>query len=58
MTIEHLVILIDQLGLTETEAMNALQDSGIISDNCVWLPDIADADIQNAAEWLRRNYEL
>lgn len=58
MTIEHLVTLIDRLGITETEAMNALQDAGIISDNCGFLADIADADIQTAAAWLTRNYEL
>lgn len=31
-------------GLTEVEAMNALQDAGVISDNCERIEDIAEAD--------------
>ena len=43
---------IRRLGWSETTAMNTLQDRGLISDNCVTLDDIAEADAKRAATWL------
>ncbi len=42
-----------RLGWTETKALNALQDQGIVSDNCVTLSDICESDAIKAAEWLK-----
>lgn len=38
--------------LNECEAMNALQECGIISDNCVTAADVPDADFKRAREFL------
>lgn len=38
--------------LNEREAMNALQECGIVSDNCVTAADVADADFPAAREFL------
>lgn len=38
--------------LDPIKAMNALQESCIISDNCVWPADVADADCLAAIAWL------
>jgi hypothetical protein len=35
-----------------TPEMNALQDAGIISDNCVTWADVADVDKERALKWL------
>ena len=40
------------LGYTEVQAMNLLQEKGVISDNCVTIEDIANADVTKAAEYL------
>ena len=40
---------------TRDEAMNALQNSGVISDNCVTPADVAEADCQKAIEHLQAN---
>lgn len=37
-------------GRTEAEAMNALQDYGIISDNCVWWREVGNKAV--ALRWL------
>jgi len=37
----------------ETECMNALQEHGIISDNCVWWLDIGNTE--EAILWLTQN---
>jgi hypothetical protein len=39
-------------GLTEAQAMTALQDNRIISDNCLGFDDIANADCGRAADYL------
>ncbi len=44
--------LLEILDLTEDEAMNKLQDGGIVSDNCVSLEDIADGDVADACAFL------
>jgi chloramphenicol 3-O-phosphotransferase len=36
----------------ETKAMNALQDNGIISDECIFASHVHDSDCQRAIEWL------
>lgn len=33
-------------------AMNTLQGAGIISDNCVHWPDVAEVDRERALKWL------
>lgn len=43
----------ESLDLTECEAMNLLQDHGIISDLCASLDDVAEVDAVRAVEWLR-----
>lgn len=35
------------------EAMDYLQDRGIISDNCIWPHDVAELDARRAVEALR-----
>ena len=35
-------------GWNETEAMNLLQDHGVVSDNCVTAADVAEADTEKA----------
>lgn len=41
------------VGADEAKAMDALQDAGIISDNCVWARDVAEADCPAAVEFLK-----
>jgi len=41
--------------LTEVILMNRLQGAGVISDNCVWLGDIATADQPAAIKWMAKN---
>jgi len=36
-------------------ALNALQENGIISDECVTWKDVAQADVDTAIEWLLAN---
>lgn len=40
-------------GRSEAQALNALQDFGVISDNAVWWTDVGDTE--KAIEWLRAN---
>ena len=40
------------LNLTETEALNILQDNGRISDNAITMRDVPQDDLNKAAEWL------
>lgn len=42
--------------MSEAIAMNILQDAGVISDNCVWVKDIAEADAPAAIKFLQ-NYD-
>lgn len=37
---------------TEVQAMNELQDAGVISDNCVTFADIATADVDKAVDFI------
>lgn len=37
---------------SELEALNLLQDYGVISDNCVWARDVAEADWKSAMDVL------
>ena len=39
-------------GWSENDAMNALQEHGAISDNCVQSSDIALADVSAALDWI------
>lgn len=39
-------------GLTEVQGMNLLQANGIISDNCVQVADVAEANCQRAIEFI------
>ena len=41
-------------GLSEVEAMNALQDHGLISDCCVNARDVATVDTPRAIEFLEK----
>lgn len=45
-------------GTNEADAMNALQDMGIVSDNCVWAKDVAEADCLQAIEFLKARKNL
>ena len=40
------------LSISETEAMNRLQDRGIISDNVIDIENVAKADQIRAIQWL------
>lgn len=42
-------------GITERDALNRLQEAGVISDHCVTAADIADADMPKALKWLVEN---
>ena len=41
--------------LKPSEVMNRLQDAAVISDNCVTVADVAEADQIRAVEWLKLN---
>jgi tRNA A37 threonylcarbamoyltransferase TsaD len=41
--------------LKPSEVMNRLQDAAVISDNCVTVADVAEADQTKAVEWLKLN---
>jgi hypothetical protein len=43
---------LDASFLDEVEAMNRLQEHGIISDNCILAADVADADCEAAITFL------
>lgn len=43
--------------LSTIEAMNELQDQGVISDMCVWPDDVAESDVKSAINHLRSKYE-
>lgn len=40
------------LSVSSVEAMNRLQDRGIVSDNCVNIEDVAKEDQLKAMQWL------
>jgi len=40
------------LSISETEAMNRLQDRGVISDNVIDIEHVAKADQIRAIQWL------
>lgn len=41
--------------ISPVEAMNRLQDFGIVSDNAVWPADVADVDCERAIKFLQEN---
>lgn len=52
----HAILHAAQLkGMTETQAMNLLQDQGIISDLCVWVADIPKEDAIRAEEFILKH---
>ena len=44
--------IIHSLKLPPNEAMNRLQEGGIISDNCIAISDIPESDLDKAAKFL------
>ena len=47
---------INELRMTEVEAMNLLQNSGTVSDLCVTAADVATADVPAAIKYLKLSY--
>lgn len=45
---------IEYTGIDPIKAMNALQENGVISDNCVDPKDVSDSG--KAVQWLNMNY--
>lgn len=41
--------------MTEAQLMGLLQGAGVISDNCVWLADVAEPDQRKAIKWMAEN---
>lgn len=41
-------------GINPIDAMNRLQDAGIVSDNCITAADVPDSEAPKAIEFLRR----
>lgn len=41
-------------GFTESQAMNALQAAGIVSDNAVQFSDVANADCARATDFIEQ----
>ncbi len=54
MTTTDIIAQFERLGLDESKGMCLLADSNQISDNCVRAWDIAQADVNNAVQWLMR----
>jgi hypothetical protein len=50
----HLERLIEILELNTVAAMDALQSAGAVSDNCVGPEAVAEADVENACNFLKR----
>jgi len=50
--------LVWRLGLNESEALNLLQDSFIISDHCLTLQSISSADAERATTFLSALYKV
>ena len=51
-TVNNLEKAIDGFRLNPIEAMNKLQDAGVVSDNAVWASDVADKDCPTAVDYL------
>lgn len=51
----QLELYLERNRIPETRAMNALQNHGIISDNCVTASEVGDTG--KAIMWLNLNYE-
>ena len=45
------------MGITELEAMNRIQEHGIVSDNAVWSSDMTREEQEKALEWLLKRPE-
>ncbi len=53
-----LEVYIATKNLNETQVMNALQDNGVISDQCVWASDVSETDCAAAIRFLNnQNHE-
>lgn len=50
-----LEIYLEQNGLDRIQAMNHLQQFGVVSDNAVFASDVTDADCKRAVVWLWLN---
>lgn len=51
---DHVAAVALEVGLTPKQAMDLLQDHGVISDNCVHVEDIhVGEEADRAIEWLR-----
>lgn len=51
---DHVAAVALEVGLTPNQAMDLLQDHGVISDNCVHVEDIPiGEESARAIEWLR-----
>lgn len=48
-----LQIMASKLGIDEAEALTELQLNGVVADECVTLADVAGADQDKAALWLK-----
>ena len=50
----HFTLLraIASVGLDEIEAMNLLQDAGVVSDLCVGIESVATEDLERAIEFI------
>lgn len=47
-----------QLDLEKPQALEMLQDAGVISDNCITIRDIAHADIPKAMAYLWAQHDV
>lgn len=43
---------VQEIGLDPIEAMNLLQGNAIVSDNCVWISEVPEADQSAAIKFL------
>lgn len=55
MTIADLRKCAADCNLSEAEAMNILQDMGVISDLPIWFKDVSETDIPKAVAFLYEN---
>lgn len=52
-TLEHYIKL---KKLNEVLVMNALQDNGIVSDNCIYASDVFETG--KSVSWIENNFEI
>ncbi len=51
-TLQRILILAEQRGLSVVDMLNLLQEHGVISDNCVTFRDVPEGDAEIAEKWL------